>query len=68
MLQSEHRAMRERFEDIANVLNVKGFRLAEYSQARLDELLEHATRARHSLDDGVEDRATLGRQLERVRN
>lgn len=64
----EHQAMCERFEDIANLLDVKGFRLTEYSQARLDELLEQVTLFRQRVDDSAEDRATLERQLERVRN
>lgn len=63
-LEVERKAMLERFEDMANLLDMPGFRLPEFHAESLDQLFEHVGKLRASLDDAREDRAELERQLE----
>ena len=67
-LEAERKAMFEKFEDIANLLDMPGFRLPEFRAESLDQLFEHVSRLRSNLDDAKEDRAELERQLEQARD
>ena len=48
--------MLEKFEDIANLLDVPDFRLPEFRAESLDKLFDHVSKLRSSLDDAKEDR------------